>query len=335
MIIIGLGDGHPQSVPAAALARIAGAERVFAPPLAPELAARLPVAPRPLGDDLPPEAVVVAVDPEAHALASRFPSAETLPPREVLRGRAIGARVASLVAVGSRLRRDCPWDRRQSLESIVPHTVDEAFEVAEAIDSGERDHIIDEVGDLLFQAVFFGQLLEEEGAADLGTIADGQRRKLISRHPHVYGEDVAAGVSDVRDIWEREKRRERSDQGIFHDLPPGLPGLAYAAKTHKRAAAAGFRFDGPRAAMAKLREELEELAAEPGPAELGDLLFAVVGLAGELGVDAELALRATAGRFRRRVESAAALAAAAGEEFEHLDPGAQYDWYLAAKGDEA
>jgi MazG family protein len=318
-------------VPAVVERRIARAEVVLAPELPAELVAALSITPGRLGESVPPDAVIVAPDPEAYDLAVRFPDAETLPPRDVLRGRAIGARVAALAGVGSRLRRDCPWDRRQSLESIAPHTVDEAFEVAEAIGTGERDHIVDEVGDLLFQAVFFGQLLEEEGAADLGTIADGQRRKLISRHPHVYGEDVAASVSDVKDIWEREKRRERADQGIFHDLPPGLPALAYAAKTRKRAASAGFRFAGAEPALAKLREEVDELAAQPGAAELGDVIFAVVGLAAELGVDAELAVRGTATRFRHRIESAVALAAEAGDDFEGLDPDAQYAWYRRAK----
>lgn len=332
MIILGLGDGHPDSIPGAAERRMKDADALYAPELTPELEAALPARPRAVGADLPPDAVIVAPDPEANELAARFPDAETLPSREILRGRAIGARTAALVAVGSRLRRDCPWDRRQDLASIAPHTVDEAFEVAEAIGAGDREHIVDEVGDLLFQAVFFGQLLEEEGAADLGTIADGQRRKLISRHPHVYGEDVAANVSDVGDIWEREKRRERSDQGIFHDLPPGLPALAYAAKTRRRAAAAGFRFAGADAALAKLREEMDELGADPGADELGDVMFAAVCLAAEIGVDAELALHATATRFRRRIESAVALADAAGENFEELDASAQYAWYLRAKG---
>ena len=331
MIIVALGDGRPESIPAVAQRRLAAADVVYVPELPSELSAALPVAPHPLPAELPENAVIAAADPEAHELARAHLRADTLPDREALRERAIGTRVARLAAVGARLRRDCPWDRRQSLASIAPHTVDEAFEVAEAIDGGDRAHIADEVGDLLFQAVFFGQLLEEEDGGDLASIADGQARKLIARHPHVYGDEVAADIADVRDIWERQKRRERADQGIFHDLPPGLPGLAYAAKTRKRAAAVGFRFADAAGARAKLREEIAELDADPGAHELGDVIFAAVGLAAELGVDPELALRASATRFRRRVEAAATRAADAGEAFEELPVEGQIRWYRTAK----
>lgn len=331
MLIIALGDGAAESLPAVAFERLQGiAEPLALAPLAPDLAAMLP-APPTVVDDPPVDATLVATDIDAQALALRFPDAETVPDRELLRGRAIGAQVAALAGVGTRLRRDCPWDRRQTLDSIAPYTVEEAFEVAEAIDGGERYRIIDEVGDLLFQAVFFGQLLEEEGVGDLGTIADGQARKLISRHPHVYGEDVAADVSDVKDIWEREKRRERADQGIFHDLPPGLPALAFAAKTEKRAASVGFVFSGPELALEKLREEVAELSADTGADELGDVIFAAVGLAARLGVDPEIAVRSTAARFRRRVETASRLAEEAGEAFENLSLDDQLTWYQTAK----
>ena len=148
----------------------------------------------------------------------------------------------------------------------------------------------------------------------------------------VDGAQLARTDAETRLQLEREKRRERPEQGIFHDLPPGLPALAYAAKTRKRAAAAGFRFAGADAALAKLREEIDELAVDPGAGELGDVMFAAVCLAAEVGVDAELALHATATRFRRRIESAVVLADEAGENFEELGAVEQYAWYRAAKG---
>jgi MazG family protein len=228
-----------------------------------------------------------------------------------------------------RLRRDCPWDRVQTAETIVPHTVEEAFEVADAVVTGRG--LADELGDLLFQAVFLAQLLEEQGASDLGAVARGQAAKLISRHPHVYGDAVAETAAGVVDVWERRKRQERADQGIFHDLPPGLPALAYATKAQKRAAAVGFDLPGVPAALDKLEEELGELRADPGGRELGDVLFAAVGAARALGADPELALRASAQRFRERVEGAARLAAAAGDDFEALPPERQVHWYEEAR----
>jgi MazG family protein len=238
--------------------------------------------------------------------------------------------VAALAEVGLRLRRDCPWDRVQTAETIVPHTIEEAFEVADAVATGRG--LADELGDLLFQSVFLAQLLEEEeGGADLAAVARGQAAKLISRHPHVYGDAVAETAAGVVDVWERRKREERAGQGIFHDLPPGLPALAYATKAQKRAAAVGFDFPGVPAALDKLEEEAAELRADPGARELGDVLFAAVGAARALGADPELALRASAQRFRERVEGAARLAAAAGDDFESLPPERQIHWYEEAR----
>ncbi len=333
-LVVGLGPGDPQAVPAAALAAIAPPARVFAPPLDPGLLAVLaPVVPEALPpiDALPPGAVVAAPDPDAHDLARALPAARTLPDRESLRGRAIGARVARLAGVGLRLRRDCPWDREQDAASIVPHTIEEAFEVADAVASGDPARQADEIGDLLFQAVFLAQLLEETGDADLGTVADGQADKLIGRHPHVYGDAVARDAARVLDMWERRKREERAEQGIFHDLPAGLPALAYATKAQKRAAAVGFAFGRLEDALAQLREEVGELTADPVPEELGDVLFAAVTVGRFLGADPELALRGTAQRFRGRVERAAELAADAGERFEELDPERQLEWYVRGR----
>jgi len=329
--VVGLGAGEPESVPVAALAAISAAELVVAPPLGADLVAALPCVPGPLGDPaaLPDGAVVVAPDGEAHRIARALPGAATVPGREVLRARAIGAEVAALARVGSRLRRDCPWDRVQTAETIVPHTIEEAFEVADAVATGRG--LADELGDLLFQSVFLAQLLEEEGGADLGVVARGQADKLISRHPHVYGDVVAETAAGVVDVWERRKREERAGQGMFHELPTGLPALAYATKTQKRAAAVGFDFPDVAAALDKLDEEAGELRAEPGARELGDVLFAAVGAARAVGADPELALRASAQRFRARVEEAARLAAAAGDDFEALPSERQIHWYEEAR----
>lgn len=338
IIVAGLGAGTPESVPAVALDLVARAARVVAPPLDPDLAAVLPVAPGPLADlvDVPPDAVIVAPDAEAHRIARRLPEARTVPGREALRARAIGAEVAALAEVGLRLRRECPWDREQTAQTIVPHTIEEAFEVADAVAKGGAG-LADELGDLLFQSVFLAQLLEEEGGADLADVARGQSDKLIGRHPHVYGEAVATDAGGVVDVWERQKRREREERGdaegldVFYDLPVGLPALAYATKTQKRAAAVGFDFPDVAAALGKLREETAELEAEPGPRELGDVLFAAVGAARAVGADPELALRATATRFRERVERATRLAADAGQRFDALSPDLQLRWYEEAR----
>jgi MazG family protein len=340
--VVGLGSGAPEDVPATALAAVAAAPRLLAPPLAPELAAALGTDPEPLGplDAVPDEAVVVAPDAEAHRLARALPLAETLPDRESLRARAIGAEVAGLARVGLRLRRECPWDREQTAATIVPHTIEEAFEVAEAVASG-GEGLADELGDLLFQSVFLAGLLEEEGGADLAQVARGQADKLVSRHPHVYGDEAARAAAGaptdaggVLDLWERRKRAERAGQGLFHDLPAGLPALAYATKAQKRAAAVGFDFPDVASALDKLDEEAGELRADPGERELGDVLFAAVAAARALGADPELALRASALRFRERVERAAALAAGEGADFERLPLDEQARLYAAARAGE-
>ena len=327
--VIGLGPGAPDAVPATALAAIDESDpaAIVAPDLAQDLIQAIGVHPAPLPDPVPDGAVVVAPDPQAHSIAQRLPHAATLPARDQLRARAIGARVAELAVVASRLRAECPWDRMQTAQTIVPHTVEEAFEVAEAVAEGDPAHQADEIGDLLFQSVFLAALLEEDGHADLATVARGQADKLISRHPHVYGDQAAADAGAVVDSWEQRKRAERPDQGIFHELPPGLPALAYAAKAQKRAASAGFAFPHVQAALDKLDEEVGEVRAAPGQHEVGDVMFAAVAVARAAGVDPEIAVRAAAARFRERVEGAAALAAEAGEDFEALDPQAQLEWY--------
>lgn len=332
--IVGLGPGDPDAVPVAAAAAVAAASTLLAPELPVALVAALGRVPGPLGDlgGIGDGVTIAAPDLEAHRLARRLPDAVTVPGRPALRDRAIGAAVAGLAHVGAHLRRECPWDREQTAATIVPHTIEEAFEVAEAVAAGDVERQEDEVGDLLFQAVFLAQLLEESSAGDLGDIADAHARKLIVRHPHVYGDEVVEETAGgVRDLWERQKREARGD-GIFHELPAGLPALAYATKAQRRAASVGFEFAAAGAAIEKLREEAGELAADPGEGELGDVLFACVAVARALKVDPELALRGAAQRFRERVERANRLAEAAGVRFEDLGPADQLAYYDRAKG---
>ena len=209
--IVGLGPGNPDAVPAAALAALVGTPALYGFGLDPSLASALAREITAVDDlaQVPDGAVVVADDPTAHRLARQAPQARTVPDRVRLRNRAIGATVAELAQVGAHLRTECPWDREQTAASIVPHTIEEAFEVAEAVATGDVVRQADEIGDLLFQSVFLAQLLEETGDGDLGSIAADHARKLISRHPHVYGEQVAETAGGVRDLWERQKREGR------------------------------------------------------------------------------------------------------------------------------
>jgi MazG family protein len=247
-----------------------------------------------------------------------------------------------------RLRRDCPWDREQTATTIVPHTVEEAYEVADAAISGDGAELHGELGDLLFQVYFLALLLEEKGEGDLETVARDVHAKLVRRHPHVFGDAEADTAGRVRERWEAIKTEQEGREGIFHQVPASLPALLQARKVQRRAAAVGYDWpdlDGP---LAKLREELEEVEAavaqagptrpetEPDPAvfhELGDLLFTVVNLARRLNADPELALRATTARFVERVERAASLAADSGEEWRTLDLESQDRYYERAKED--
>jgi MazG family protein len=241
-----------------------------------------------------------------------------------------------------RLRRECPWDREQTARTIVPHTVEEAYEVADAALAGDGEKLVDELGDLLFQVYFLALLLDEDGAGDLERVARAVHAKLVRRHPHVFGETEARTAGRVRENWERIKIAEEGREGIFHDVPDGLPALLRARKVQRRARAIGFEYPDVAGALADLDDELRELreaiadAGEPAPEsepdaraadELGDVLFAAVNVARRLNVDPELALRRTSDRFVVRVERAAALASSDGAEFAEL-PLAEQDRYF-------
>jgi MazG family protein len=255
---------------------------------------------------------------------------------------ALGAELVSLQELTGRLRKECPWDRKQTQESVVAYTLEETYELADAIqERQERGDaaVCGELGDLLFQVFFLAHIADEDGLYDLADVVAGIRTKLIRRHPHIFGEGEAATPEQVRDKWERIKRSSEGREGIFHDVPDSFPSTLFAQKLQQRAAAVGFDWRYAQEVMAKVREETAEVEewlargveSEGLASEVGDLLFAVVNLARKLKVDPELALRRSALRFRARVEAAASAARAEGAEFEALSLDEQEAYYQRAK----
>jgi MazG family protein len=239
--------------------------------------------------------------------------------------------LVDLQELAERLRRDCPWDREQNERTIVPHTVEEAYEVADAAMAGEDDKLLDELGDLLFQVFFLALLLEERGRGDLTAVADAIREKLVRRHPHVFGAAEVGSARAVKQRWEELKTEQEGREGIFHHVPETLPALLLAQKVQRRAATVGFDYPDLDGAFGDLDDEVEELRSEPSAEELGDVLFASVNVARHLGADPELALRDASRRFLARVEQAAELAARDGLDFAALPVDEQDRWFDAAK----
>ena len=244
------------------------------------------------------------------------------------------------------LRRECPWDREQTARTIVPHTVEEAYEVADAALAGDVDALHGELGDLLFQVYFLSLLLEETGDGDLETVARNVHTKLVRRHPHVFGDADIRTPGRVRERWEELKTEQEGREGIFHDVPEALPALLHARKVQRRAATVGYDWPDLAGPLEKVHEEIDELVAAvtragaPAPEteadaatfeEVGDVLFTVVNVARKLNVDPELALRATTRRFSTRVELAAELAASDGVDWRALDLEAKDTYYDRAK----
>jgi nucleoside triphosphate diphosphatase len=241
--------------------------------------------------------------------------------------------LAALLALMARLRdpeRGCPWDLDQSFATIAPYTIEEAYEVADAIERGDREHLREELGDLLFQVVFHARLAEERGWFDFATVANGIREKLVRRHPHLFaGADLAP--QDLVRVWEEQKARERAaaqataaGSAVLASVPKALPALVRAAKLGRRAARVGFDWPDARQVRAKVVEELHEVdaalssdAAAVG-GELGDLLFAIVNWSRHLEVDAETALRQANSKFERRFDRMEQLARARSLELARL-----------------
>jgi MazG family protein len=261
---------------------------------------------------------------------------------------ALADALVELQELTRRLRRDCPWDREQTVRTIVPHTVEEAYEVADAAGAGDDAKLLDELGDLLFQVYFLSLLLEEQGVGDLEIVARGVHAKLVRRHPHVFGDAEARTAARVRERWEAIKSEQEGREGVFHHVPEALPALLQARKVQRRAAAAGYDWPDLAGPLDKVHEELDELAAEvaragePAPEtepdprvadEIGDVLFTLVNVARRLNVDPELALRRTSAKFVTRVEQAAKLADDEGVDWRTLPLEAQDRYYDLAKGD--
>ena len=236
----------------------------------------------------------------------------------------------------------CPWDQKQTFATIAPYTIEEAYEVADAIEKGEPQKIRDELGDLLFQVVFHARMAEERGWFDFAQVADSIHDKLVRRHPHVFAGKAVDDESQLSLNWEEQKARERGNVGTLADVPRGLPALVRAAKLGKRAGRVGFDWPDARGVREKVLEELREVdgavaagaaptgAAVTSPAgtgggappevveEIGDLLFAVANWSRHLKVDAEEALRAANSKFERRFREMEALARARGLALEGL-----------------
>ena len=237
--------------------------------------------------------------------------------------------LADLVAVMAALRTPvtgCPWDLEQDFASIAPYTIEEAYEVADAIARGDRRNLEEELGDLLLQVVYHSRMAEEEGAFALGDVVDGIARKMIRRHPHVFGDDAARSAGVAKGFWEKAKAEEKAAKGssaapasYLADVPVGLPGLTRAIKLQAKAARVGFDWPSLGPVLDKLKEEVAELEAVALPAdprapdgdaaatdndkiaeELGDLLFVVANVARHLAIDPEASLRSANEKFQRR-----------------------------------
>jgi MazG family protein len=222
--------------------------------------------------------------------------------------------LARLIEVMARLRDPqggCPWDQVQTFASIAPYTVEEAYEVADAIERGEMGDLKEELGDLLLQVVFHSRMAQELGAFDFDDVAGAIVDKMIRRHPHVFAGKVYADIKEQTAAWEAIKAAERAGKtrsaSLLDDVPPSLPGMTRAVKLTRRAAQVGFDWPSTDEVLAKLREELAELEVEIAAGdlakareELGDLLFVCANLARKLDVEPEDALRAANAKFARR-----------------------------------
>lgn len=254
-----------------------------------------------------------------------------------------------LLAVMARLRdpeRGCPWDLEQTFETIAPHTVEEAYEVLDAVRRGDMAALVDELGDLLFQIVFYARLGREAGVFDFADVARTVSDKMVRRHPHVFGDEPTPDAAARTRRWEAIKAAERAarnDGGALDGVVRALPALSRALKLQRRAARVGFDWRSVEPVLGKLREEIAELEAEldrpdAPPArvadEIGDLLFSCVNLARHVGADPEAALREANDKFERRFRRVEALLAAAGRTPEQASPEEMDRLWERAKSEE-
>ena len=257
-----------------------------------------------------------------------------LPSRERVNALKPSRDIARLIEIMAALRTPgsgCPWDLEQNFRTIAPYTLEEAYEVADAIARGDLGGLKDELGDLLLQVVFHARMAQElpkeQGAFDFGDVVDGITTKLIRRHPHVFADTEGLTAEAVKGLWERIKAEEKAERGeaapsgALAGVPLALPALTRALKLQQKAGRVGFDWNDPRAVLAKIREEADEIEAEldsgdnaDTAAEVGDLLFAVVNLARHLGADPEGILRATNLKFERRFASIEQALAARGKK---------------------
>ncbi len=252
-----------------------------------------------------------------------------------------------LVHVNRILRDRCPWDQKQTHHTLMTHLLEEAYEAADAlgelspeaprgdVDYGVYAEVEEELGDLLLQVVFHATLASEAGAFDIDEVAEGIRRKLVARHPHVFAEVEVEGAAEVLANWERIKQDEKQRDSLMDDIPRSMPAMGRAMKVQKRASSVGFDWEDPTEVVAVLRGEVDELvAADSDDAvlhELGDVFFSAVNLSRTLGVDPELALRRGVDRFSTRFRMVEALLEADGSSVGDASPGDLEDAWFRAK----
>jgi MazG family protein len=266
---------------------------------------------------------------------------------------ASSAAIARLLAVMARLRDPdggCPWDVQQTFRTIAPYTIEEAYEVADAIERGDPEALKEELGDLLLQVVFHARMAEEDGLFDFAAVATGIADKMTRRHPHVFADAQVASAAAQTRAWEAHKAAERAGKAppggppasVLDDVALALPALSRAQTLQRRAARVGFDWPEVTPVLDKIEEELAELrheiatggAAERLEDELGDLLFAVTNLARHLDVDAEAALRRASGKFERRFHAVEATLAAAGRALAEASLDEMEAAWQAAKAEE-